>query len=430
MSLPLILQTLIRRWREHSRPARWLVLAALPALCGLAAASLFELVPRNYALTISGGDLTGNRHFLARALQQVAVDSGITLTLRPTGGSQEALALVAANQLDLAFIQGGLDLPSQDVVQVATVAPELLHFLARPGIESITDLRGHRVNLNSRKGGTRLVAHQILTFAGLREDIDYVESNIATEKLLEQHGERLPDVIVITSFAPSDVVDYLVKQQGYHLLEVPFASAFALRHTWAADAEIGAFMYSAAPPVPPRPIKTVGIKLLLVANRHVDTKAIVKLLESLYSPTLESRLQIHLDEAAILSAGSSALSEGTRRFIDRDKPLLSRALLDQLKAAIGLSMSVFSAGLVVVKWFKSVPADDGSPDCVAQVTELDAAVDDRLLHGTLSAQVLSEFHARLASIRALAAGDDHALPAIAAISQRLDSLRQAQGDEV
>jgi TRAP-type uncharacterized transport system substrate-binding protein len=349
------LAPLTRRWRQHGRAARALAAAGLLALAALAAASLFELLPREHAMTISGGDLTGNRHFLARALQETAAGNGVTLALRPTGGSQEALALVAAGKLDLAFIQGGLDLPDRNVVQVATVAPELLHFLARPGIDDITALRGHRVNLNSQKGGTRLVAHQILAYAGLRAGIDYIESNIPTEQLLEQRGERLPDAIVITSFAPSDVVDYLVQQQGYRLLEVPFASAFALRHPWAADAEIGAYTYSGAPPVPPRAIKTVGIKLRLVANRHVAPAAIVALLETLYGPALAARLPMRLDETAILSAGGAAPSEGTRRFLDRDKPLFSRALLEQLKAAIGLAVSVFSAALVVFKWFNAGP---------------------------------------------------------------------------
>nr|WP_315213317.1 TAXI family TRAP transporter solute-binding subunit [uncultured Duganella sp.] len=354
------LAPLARRWRQHGRAARALAAAGMLALAALAGASLLALLPHDDALTISGGDLTGNRHFLARALQEAAAGNGVRLALRPTGGSQEALALVAANKLDLAFIQGGLDQPDQNVVQVATVAPELLHFLARPGIDGITALRGRRVNLNTRKGGTRLIAHQILAFAGLRAGIDYIESNIATEQLLGQRGERLPDAIVITSFAPSDVVDYLVNEQGYRLLEVPFAPAFALRHTLATEAEIGAYTYSGAPPVPPRAIKTVGIKLRLVANRHVDAGAIVKLLETLYGPALAARLPMRLDEQAILSAGGSAPSEGTRRFINRDKPLFSRALLEQLKATIGLAVSVFSAVLVVLKWFNAAPPGDPS----------------------------------------------------------------------
>ena len=346
---------LLLRRRAHPRTIRLAGAALLLMLACGAAWSLAQLVPRSVVLTISGTDITSNRHYLAKALQEATAAGGITLALHPVAGSQEALAQVAAGKLDLAFVHGGLDLPSQDVVHVATVTSELLHFLARPGIDDIAALRGHRVNLNGRKGGTRLIARQVLAFAGLREGIDYVESNIPTEDLLTLRGDRLPDAIVVTSFAPSDVVDYLVRRHGYRLLEVPFAAAFALRHDWAAEAEVGALMYGAAPPVPPRTLKTVGVRLSLVANRGVDADAIARLLDTLYGATLEARLKMHLDEGQILAGSAYPPAAGTRQFIDRNKPLFSRELLDKLKAATGLVVSLYSGLLVVLKWFRQVP---------------------------------------------------------------------------
>lgn len=348
---------LVQRWRRQPRAARLWAAAALLALAALALFSLAELLPRRHALTISGTDITSNRHFLARALQEAAREHGVALALRPTAGSQEALAMVAAGKLDLALVQGGLDLPSRDVVLVATVTAEPLHFLVRPGIDDIAGLRGQRINLNTRRGGTRVVAREVLAFAGLRDGVDYVESNVPTEQLLAQGGEQLPGAIVLTSFVPSDVVDHLVRHEGYRLLDIPFASSFALRHDWAVDAGIGALMYSAAPPVPPRPIRTVGVRLCLVANRGVEARAIVRVLEALYGPALRARLKMRLDEAEILAAASYPPSEGTRLFIERDRPLFARDLLDKLKAALGLAASLYSMLLVVIKWLRQVPHD-------------------------------------------------------------------------
>lgn len=350
-----VLSPLARHWRRHGMAARMLVLVVLILLAGVAAWSIAALMPRQYALTISGTDVTSNRHFFAKALQEAAAGNGVTLTLRPLAGSQEALALVAAGRLDLAFIQGGLDLPSADVVQVATVTSELLHFLVRPGITDFAGLRGHRVNLNTRQGGTRVVGRQILAFAGLREGIDYVESNIPTEDLLTQKGERLPDAIVLTSFAPSDIVDYLVRQHGYRLLDVPFAASFALRHRWAADADIGSAMYSAAPPVPPQAIRTVGVRLVLVAHRRVDAQAVLRILDSLYGPALAARLNMRLDETQILAASAYPPAEGTRLFVDRNKPLFARELLDKFKAITGLVASLYSALLIAFRWLRQAP---------------------------------------------------------------------------
>jgi len=346
-----------QHWRRRSRRQRLLVLALLLALGLVAAFSLAELVPRRHALTISGTDITSNRHYLARALQDAAREHGLDLALQPSAGSQEALALVAAGKLDLALIQGGLDLPGEQVVLVASVTSEPLHFLVRPGIERIDDLRGQRVNLNTQRGGTRLVARRILDFAGLREGIDYVESNIPTEQLLTRRAERLPGAIVLTSFVPSHVVDHLVRQQGYRLLEIPFAAAFALRHEWAAEVEIGALTYGAAPPVPARALRTVGVRLSLVAGRQVDARAIVKLLESLYGPVLQARLKMRLDEREILAAAAYPPSHGTRLFIDRHQPLFARDLLDKLKASLGLAASLYSMLLVVLRWLRQAPPE-------------------------------------------------------------------------
>lgn len=352
---------LVRQWQRRSRGDRLLACAVLLVLLSAAGYSLLALIPRDHALTISGTDITSNRHFLAKALQEAAAEHGVDLALRPTAGSQEALALVAAGRLDLALVQGGLDQPSENVVHVATVTSEPLHFLARPGIADIAALRGRRVNLNTRKGGTRLVVRRILAFAGLREGIDYVESNVPTEDLLTLRGERLPDAIVITSFVPSDIVDYLVRRQGYRLLEVPFASSFALRHDWATDTGIGALMYSAAPPVPPQTIRTVGVKLYLVAHRKVDAGAVLAILKSLYSPALRARLHLPLDETMLMAAAAYPPAEGARLFIERNQPLFSRELFDRLKGAVGLVVSLYSGLLVVLRWVRQAPPAPAGP---------------------------------------------------------------------
>lgn len=423
-----------------------LALAALAVLLGAVAWSAYQLMPRHYALRITGGAITSNRHFLAKGLQREAATNGVTLELHPTAGSEEALALVASGQLDLAFIQGGLDLPNPNVVHVATVSPELLHLLARPGITDLSGLRGKRVNLGSRKGGTRVIAKQLLSYAGLREDIDYVESNMSTEELLSLRTDRLPEVLAITSFAPSDVVEYLVRRHGYTMLEVPFPAAFAQRYDWAADSRVLAYTYQVAPAVPPRDIRTIGVNLCLVANRQVDRRAIVKVLESLFSARLGARLKLHLDEEKILASASYPPAEGTRLFMERNRPLLSGAALDKFKAALGLLVSLVSSALVVFKWFKPAPPSADAPTdgdlafigYLEQLADLEAIAGDRLAQGTLQAHEMDDLDAKLAALKLAAMGgvgksplNDKQLPhslllALADARARLDSMRIKQ----
>ncbi|MES2743509.1 MAG: TAXI family TRAP transporter solute-binding subunit [Pseudomonadota bacterium] len=396
------------RWRARLRASgRWLALLALLALLAMAARALYATLPRHYALTISGGGLSGDRHLFAKALQNTAAANGVTLTLRPSGGSQEALALVAQGKLDFALVQGGLDLPYPGVAHVATLAPELLHFLVQPGIADFTALRGKRINLNSQAGGTRLVAKPILRFAGLREGLDYIETNLSTEQLLSLPRDSLPDAIVVTAFAPSEVVDFLVRQHGYTLLEIPFASAFALRHGWAADSRIGAYTYSVAPPVPSRDIGTIGVNLRLVTNQGTEADAVFKVLGSLFDPQLTARLPMHLDESNILASASYPPAEGTKTFMKRNTPVWSHAALDRAKAGLGFLVSACSTVLVIVKWFKQTPLAGAGPASadqtlrrqLAQLAGLEADFGRELAQGALTAARVAHFEQALSGIK-------------------------------
>jgi TRAP-type uncharacterized transport system substrate-binding protein len=438
-----VLTDFLNRLQKNAQVRKGLALALLLVLSGIAGYFIYEILPRNYAYTITGGDILSNRHYLAKSLQEEVADNGVALEIKPSSGSQEALAQVAAGKLDFAFIQGGLDLPYPNVVHVATVAPELLHFLVRPGIKDISDLRGKRVNLGSKKGGTRIIARQVLEFSGLQEGIDYVESNISTEELLSMRAERMPEAIVITSFAPSDVADYIIKQRGYRLLEIPFPSSLSLRLGWVADSKILAYMYNVQPAVPDHDIKTIGVNLHLVANKNVEPRAVFKVLESLFNPDLEVRLKIKLDENQILTSASYPLAEGTRIFMERKNPFFSNATLDKIKALFGVLLSVGSTLLVIFKWFKGEPIEPEKPPTddqaflgyIGQVTTLDHALNERASQGNLTANDVTDFGVTLSAIKKQALDrlskarfDNAQLPnnlllAIADTRARLDSAR-------
>lgn len=378
-----IINDLLKQLQKSKFIRALLAVFILLVLSGVAGYFIYEILPRQYSLNITGGNILSNRHYLAKALQEEIVQNGVALELKPTSGSQEAIELVSQGKLDFAFIQGGLDLTYPNIVHVATVAPELVHFLVRSEIKDMAGLRGKRINLGSKKGGTRIIAKEVLAFSGLDEGVDYVESNIATDVLLSMQVDRLPDAIVITSFAPADIADYMVKKRGYSLLEIPFPSSLALRSDWVADSKILAYMYSVEPAIPAHDIKTVGVNLHLIANKDVDVHAVFKVLETLFGADLEVRLKIKIDENNILTSASFPLSEGTKKYLDRNNPLFSNETLDKIKALFGLILSVGSTLLVIFKWFKGEPLEPGEPPTddekyiryIAQVIEIDRELD-------------------------------------------------------
>lgn len=378
-----ILNDWLQRMQRNERVRKTLAFLLVVVLLGIAAHYVYEVLPRTYSLKITGGDILGNRHYLAGALRDEVLPDRVRLDVLPSEGSQDALSRVSEGKLDFALIQGGLELPFANVVHVANLAPELLHFLVRPDIKDIAGLRGMRINLGSKKGGTRVIAKELLEFSGMQDGVDYVETNLGTEDLLALRKDRVPDVIVITSFAPSNVADYIVKQYGYSLLEIPFPNALALRQGWAADSKVMAYMYSVQPPVPPRDVKTVGVNLQLVANANLDPRAVFKVLEGVYSPGLQLRLKMKFDEDKILESASYPLSSGTRLFMDRKNPFLSQATLKKVESLFGLILSVASTLIVVFKWFKGAPPETVKPETedaffvtlIERVLTVDATID-------------------------------------------------------
>lgn len=344
------------RGKHHIRKGLALVLIAL--LLGLAGKFAYDLYPRHYELTISGGGMLTKSHYLVKVLQAEAAQRNISLTIVPTAGSFESLNELNAGKLDLAFVQGGIDpIGYNNVTQVASMPPQLIQFVVKGDIKTIQDIRGKQVNLGEKNGGPSIVSNQILRFSGLVPEVDYVETNFNDEELLGMKPEKLPPVIVQVSYAPSAVVDFLVQKRGYQLLEMPFPPSLAMRMGWVSDAKILAYMYRIDPPVPATDIHVIGVNLNLLANKEVDPRAISKLLEVLYKPKIASIVAIPISEDRMLTPSGFPISDGTDMYIASKQPLITSQMIDQLKGIFGLIMTLASIALVVFKWFKG-PTDD------------------------------------------------------------------------
>lgn len=384
------------RSKHHIR--RGLALALIGILLGLAGKFAYDLYPRNYELSISGGGMLTKSHQLAKVLQDEAARRNISLTITPSAGSFEALNALNDGTLDLAFVQGGIDpLGYEDVRQVASIAPQLIHFLVRSDVKSINDIRGKTINLGEKNGGPSIVSNQILRFSGFMPEVDYVETNFSDEQLLSMKPNKLPDVIVQVSYAPSAIVDFLVQKRGYELMEMSFPPALALRMGWVADAKILAYMYQISPPVPPKDIQVVGVNLNLLANKNVDPHAIAALMPVLYSPQVASRFNFPISEDRMLTPSGFPISDGTETYIASKQPLITAQVIDKIKNIFGLIMSILSMALVVFKWFKApedtdsvVASDQQNPDLGESDDSSSASTDGGLDHINNIASTISK----------------------------------------
>lgn len=403
-----ILDSLLGRVQQNTKSRNAVGVLLVLALIGSGASFLYDLLPRQYAMRMTGGDIMSNRHFLARLLQKEAANNGVAITLDPMSGSKEALIAIDEGRLDMAVILDGLENKYPNVSHVAYIAPEPLHLLVQPHIKEISDLVGRRVNLGSLQGGTRIVAKQVLEFSALEAGIQYVETNFASEDLLQKRADKLPEAIVIAAFAPSDVVEFLVKERGYVLLEIPFPPSLALRLGWVADSKILAYTYNVRPAIPSRDIRTIGVNMHLVANRNVDPRAVFKVLESLYAAGLDSKLKFKVSEDQLRTSSGYPLSEGSKLFLARKNPFLSAATFDKLKGIFGLVLSTLSTILVVLRWFRGAEPPPIEPlwedavfvEWLAKIGEIERQFDSGLANREQLPELAFSLQAQLTIIKA------------------------------
>jgi hypothetical protein len=364
----------------------WKWLAPLAGLGALGLALFFFLHPtreRTYRLRMTAGNELGMRHRLAQMLQAELAPKGIELEIQPTPGSEEALDEVNDRRLDVALVLGGLKGNGRPGVrQVLGLHVEALHLLVKKELfEEVSHhlgaLEGKTVNLSEAGSGTHSLAIEVLAFAGLHprqsgQPGGYVPVELSRQQLFAANGTpQLPDAILLVSLLPSPTARYLVGKHGYRLVPLPFGAAFALEslsppgaghgersrpslvakgHTYPTS--IPAFTCSVEPPVPAEPVHTLGTRLLVVAHRDVDPHAIRQLVGATLRSKVASIGHPPIDARVLDMPPEFPWHEGTRLYQERNKPVVSGALVDFAHKGLAIFAAAASGLFVLWQWSK------------------------------------------------------------------------------
>jgi TRAP-type uncharacterized transport system substrate-binding protein len=366
------------RSRKRFRDGSLVVLGV--AAIGLAAFfALHEPQERPVRLRLTAGQEEGTRHRIAQELRREAARRNLSIEVSPTAGSPDALHALAAGQVDVALVQGGLEMrDSPPLRQVATLHVEPLHLLVkeeihRPVARSLAGLRGKVVNLGEPGSGSRLLAIDVLEFSGLKPGSDFAASDFGYADLeRETDRSRLPDAIFTVSTLPSPIVRRLVTKQAYRLVPLPFLEAFTLgalvqedtstrraeetsiridrRHIY--DATIPAFVYEVEPGVPPEPIHTLGTRLLVVARRDLSVGTVRRLLDVVFNSPFAQVIQPPLDARLLEIPPELPWHDGTIDFVRRKSPLIAGDVIDVVEKYVSI-LGVLAGGILcLVQWLR------------------------------------------------------------------------------
>jgi hypothetical protein len=357
------------------------------ALFGFGVHQLLRLGrPATYRLNMLV-DTEPNRQVLARQIAAEARKRGLVIELSSrTYPSLEALRLVnEPNPIDMALVPEGVGGPDRfpNARQVAALGIAPLHVMVRAELydsaaRSLAALRGKRINCGSQSSVMRVVAHDVLRFAGLRPPAasdrgDYRDEAVPTQELLARidgitalsPAERasalaaLPDAALFLAPLPSLLARRLVAVASYRMVSIHFTEAYTLDRLnlhdphGAADGEVvdrssvvattvPPQLYGSDPPVPPEPCQTLGTWLLLVAFARSDPEAVALLLEVIYESPLTGLIQPPPLRDQVLQFERH---RGAELYLRRRQPLLTPELMSQLGRLLG-GVGAFVSGII------------------------------------------------------------------------------------
>lgn len=184
--------------------------------------------------TLATGSRSGVYYPIGETLAQILKEEfpDVTLKVIETGGSVENLQLIKDKKVDLALVQNDIAHYAvngeamfngekiTNISGIATLFPEIIQFVVRKdtGINMIEDLSGHKIAVGSKDSGTFYNAQQILSTAGVWNNISHQYMN-AAEAMQELHTGNI-DGFIFTSGLPNPSIIELGKKIEIKLLPI------------------------------------------------------------------------------------------------------------------------------------------------------------------------------------------------------------------
>ena len=287
----------------------------------------------------------------------------------------DAIQEVSRHELDAAIVPAGLSVSADYVRQVTMLDCQILHLFVKPEVcaQGLTGLRGRTIFMGQAGTGVRCVAEEVLKFIGLTGGQDFVVDSRSYEDLMKSTPDAMPDAVFSLSPLPSPLGEKLVRRFGYQLAELPMGEALGLRKPSFEDILIPADTYSAGPAVPQKDIHSIGVREVLIANRHVPSLVIERLLEVLYESDYAMRANLKkMDPKLLQRLDNYKAHSGTYAYVHRTDPWPLQKLLTKVQGFIGSVVSVLSAILLAWQWIRRRKVEVGPYQQECAHLDLDA----------------------------------------------------------
>lgn len=339
-------------------------------------------------LVVATGSEDGAYSRFAERYRALLERQGIKLEIRHTRGSVENLQLLAAGEVDVAFVQGG----TESAVNASLFSlgslyfePAWLFYRAEMVPERLTDLHGIRLAIGEPGSGTRMLALALLRDNVLEDRLEPVDlgGRAAADALLTAQV----DAAFFVSGADSPLIDELIRAPDISLLSFRRAKAYSRLHPYLSEVVLPEGMIDMLANIPDQDVHLLAPTAKLVVGEAVHPALLDQLLQTAQAVHGEGSWFEREGRFPAPDFLVFPLSPEAKRFYEHGPPLLQRylpfwaaTLVDRLKVML-LPLVVILIPLMKVmppiyawrmrakiyRWYKALEVVESSAN------ELDAA---------------------------------------------------------
>jgi len=168
-------------------------------------------------VSIAVGKRDGAYYVYAKEYQRLLKKYDVNLTIIETNGAIETQDKLIKNEVDFAFLQGGLERTNEGILALANVANEPIWVLYRDiDIKKFEDLKGKRINICNPHSGTYPMAKKLLV-----ELLAMKESELKTKEMKEAFPllmEGKLDALFYIIARSSKSLQKKIDTKGIHIL--------------------------------------------------------------------------------------------------------------------------------------------------------------------------------------------------------------------
>ncbi len=336
----------LRRRQRRSRSLLLVLALGFVAFCAAAGALFYGLRPVTLRIAVGPPGSDDDKVVEAMARVFAAESRTVRLSLIPTPGGAEALAMLGGGKADLAV--GRADLPMPADTQILAVLRKNYAVLWTPTrrsgknskakrtsakIEEIGDITGHKVGVIGGTSANIALLKVILSAAGVDPDKVAV-AQFGTTQLEDLAKDNTLDAYLavgpLDSKITADAIAATAKMKGApKFLAVDASDAIALKHPRYEAEEIPSSVFNPKPAWPEDKVDTVSVSHLILARKNLTEERAAEFYRQLFSlrdiiaaqaPRAAHITKPDTEKESDLSVhrGAAAVINGTERtFLDK-----------------------------------------------------------------------------------------------------------------